>query len=190
MIKDVLTISCFDVDVERLFNLIRNVITYRRDRLNSNIIETIIMIKYNLNNIRFINENEIVFLNDDESFANEVVVDFCDDLSFINENDENDEDDEANQDVEINQNDEEDENENNDREDTAIQIHNVEEIDERQRESFLNHNFINSNSSLNVLIRRLKRSCRRDVLEKNIDVEKHTFNMLFLLFSHKFFSQN
>jgi hypothetical protein len=99
MIKDVLTISCFDVDVERLFNLTRNVITYRRDRLNSDIIETIMMIKYNLNNIRFINENEIVFLNDDESFANEIAVDFCDDLSFINEddeNDENDEDDESN----------------------------------------------------------------------------------------------
>jgi hypothetical protein len=37
---------------------------------------------------------------------------------------------------------------------------------------------------------RLKRSCRRDVSKKNIDVEKHTFNMLFLLFFHKFFSQN
>ncbi len=61
MIKNVLTISCFDVDVERLFNLTRDVIIYRRDRLNSNIIETIMMIKYNLNNIRFINENEIVF---------------------------------------------------------------------------------------------------------------------------------
>jgi hypothetical protein len=60
------------------------------------------MIKYNLNNIRFRNENEIVFFNDDESFVNEIVVDFCDDLSFINENDEDDEDDETDQDVEIN----------------------------------------------------------------------------------------
>jgi hypothetical protein len=153
MIKDVLTILCFDVDVKQLFNLTRNVITCRRDRLNLDIIETIIMIKYNLNNIRFINENEIVFLNDDESFANEIAVDFCDDLSFINENDEDDESDESNQDVEINQDDEEDE--NNDRENTAIQDHNVEEIDERQRESFLNHDFTNSNSSLNALIRRL-----------------------------------
>jgi hypothetical protein len=188
MIKNVLTISCFDVNVERLFNLTRDVITYRRDRLNLNIIETIMMIKYNLNNIRFINEHEIVFLNDDELFANEIVVDFCDDLSFINENDENDENDESNQDVEANQNDEE--NQNNDRENTAIQNHNVEEIDERQREFFLNHDFTNSNSSLNALIRKLKRSCRRDVSEKNINVEKHTFNMLFLLFFHKFFSQN
>jgi hypothetical protein len=158
MIKNVLTISCFDVDVEQLFNLIRNVITYRRDRFNLNIIETIMMIKYNLNNIRFINKNEIVFLNDDESFANEVVVDFCDDLSFINENDENDENDETNQDVEINQDDKENEDENNDRENIAIQDHNVEKIDERQKESFLNHNFINSNFSLNVFIRRFKRS--------------------------------
>ncbi len=142
------------------------------------------------NNIRFINENEIVFLNYDESFANEIVVDFCDDLSFINEDDENDENDEANQNVEINQNDEKNENENNDRENIAIQDHNVEEIDERQKESFLNHNFTNSNSSLNVFIRKLKRNCRRDVLKKNIDVAKHTFNMLFLLFFHKFFSQN
>ncbi len=160
-------------------------ITYRRDRLNSNIIETIMMIKYNLNSIRFINENEIVFLNDDELFANEIAVDFCDDLSFISKNyedDEDDEDDEANQNVEINQNDEK--NENNDREDIAIQNHNVGKIDERQRESFLNHNFINSNSSLNALIRRFKRSCRRDVSKKNIDVEKHTFSMLFLLFFH------
>jgi hypothetical protein len=181
MIKNVFTISCFDVDVKRLFNLTRDVITYCRDRLNSNIIETIMMIKYNLNNIRFINENEIVFLNDDESFVNAIAVDFCDDLSVINENDENDENDETNQDVE--------KNENNDRENIAIQDHNVEKIDERQKESFLNHNFINSNSSLNALICKLKQSCRRDVSEKNIDVEKHTFNILFLLFSHKLFSQ-
>jgi hypothetical protein len=96
MIKNVLRISCFDVDVEQLFNLTRDVIIYRRDRLNLNIIETIMMIKYNLNNIYFINKNEIIFLNDDESFVNEIVVDFCDDLSFINENDENDENDEIN----------------------------------------------------------------------------------------------
>ncbi len=60
MIKNVLMISCFDVDVKQLFNLIQDVITYRRDRLNSNIIKTIMMIKYNLNNIRYIDENEIV----------------------------------------------------------------------------------------------------------------------------------
>ncbi len=140
------------------------------------------MIKYNLNNIRFINENEIVFLNDDESFANEVIVDFCDDLSFINENDENDENDE------INQNNEK--NENNDRENIASQNHNFEKIDEHQREFFLNHVFVNSNSSLNAFVRKFKQNCRRDVSEKNIDVEKQTFNMLFLLFFHKFFSQN
>ncbi len=185
MIKDVLTISCFDVDVERLFNLARDVIIYRRDRLNSDIIETIMMIKYNLNNIRFINESEIVFLNDDESFVNEIVVDFCDDLSFINEDDEDDEDDEND---EINQDNEE--NENNDREDIASQDHNVEKIDEHQRESFLNHAFVDSNSSLNAFVRRFKRNCRRDVSEKNIDVEKHTFSRLFLLFFHRFFSQN
>jgi hypothetical protein len=104
------------------------------------------------------------FLNDDESFANEVVVDFCDDLSFINENDENDENDEINQDNE--------ENENNDCENIASQDHNVEKIDEHQREFFLNHAFVDSNSSLNAFVRKLKRNCRRDVSEKNIDVEK------------------
>jgi hypothetical protein len=182
MTKDVLTISCFDVDVERLFNLARDVITYRRDRLNSDTIEAIMMIKYNLNSIRSIDESEIVFLNDDESFANEVVVDFCDDLSFISEDDEDDEDDEVDQDNE--------EDENNDREDIASQDHNVEKTDEHQRESFLNHAFVDSNSSLNALVRRFKRNCRRDVSEKNIDVEKHTFSRLFLLFSHRFFSQN
>jgi ABC-type Zn2+ transport system substrate-binding protein/surface adhesin len=140
------------------------------------------MIKYNLNNIRFINENEMIFLNDDESFANEIVVDFCDDLSFISENDEDDEDDEVDQNNE--------ENENNDREDIASQDHNVEKIDEHQRESFLNHAFVDSNSSLNAFVRRFKRSCRRDVSKKNIDVEKQTFSMLFLLFFHRFFSQN
>ncbi len=185
MIKDVFTISCFDIDVERLFNLTRDVIIYRRDRLNSDIIETIMMIKYNLNSIRFINESEIVFLNDDESFANEIVVDFCDDLSFINENDENNENDE---DDEVNQNNEE--NENNDRENIANQDHNVEKIDEHQKEFFLNHVFVDSNSFMNAFIRKFKRNCRRDVSEKNIDVEKHTFNKLFLLFSHRFFSQN
>jgi hypothetical protein len=185
MIKDVLTISYFNVDVERLFNLTRDVIIYRRDRLNLNIIETIMMIKYNLNNIRFINESEIVFLNDDKSFANEIVFDFCDDLSFINENDENDEDDEND---EVNQDNEE--NENNDRENIASQDHNVEKTDEHQRKFFLNHAFVDSNSSLNAFVRRFKRNCRRDVSEKNIDVEKHTFNKLFLLFFHRFFSQN
>jgi hypothetical protein len=188
MIKDVLTISCFDVDVERLFNLTRDVITYRRDRLNSDIIETIMMIKYNLNNIRSINESEIVFLNDDESFANEIVVDFCDDLSFINEDDENDEDDKDDEDDEVDQDNEK--NENNDREDIASQDHNVEKTEEHQKESFLNHAFVDSNSSLNAFVRRFKRNCRRDVSKKNINVEKHTFSRLFLLFSHRFFSQN
>jgi hypothetical protein len=54
----------------------------------------------------------------------------------------------------------------------------------------LNHNFVNSNSSSNAFICRLKWNYRRDVSKKNIDVEKHAFNMLFLLFFHKFFSQN
>jgi hypothetical protein len=49
MTKDVLAISCSDVEVERFFNLARNVITYRRERLNSQTIETMMMIKYNLN---------------------------------------------------------------------------------------------------------------------------------------------
>jgi hypothetical protein len=49
MIKDVLAISCFDVEVKRLFNLAKDVITYKKKRLNSQTIEIVMMIKYNLN---------------------------------------------------------------------------------------------------------------------------------------------
>ena len=48
MIKNVLTIFLIDVDIERLFNMIKNVVTYWRNWLNFKIIETIMMIKYNM----------------------------------------------------------------------------------------------------------------------------------------------
>jgi hypothetical protein len=66
MTKDVLAIFCFDVEVERLFNLARDVIIYRRERLNSQTIEIVMMIKYNLNNEE---------LNDSLSSSNESFVD-------------------------------------------------------------------------------------------------------------------
>ncbi len=49
MTKNVLATFCFEMSVEQLFNLARNVITYRKKRLNLMIIETIIILKYNLN---------------------------------------------------------------------------------------------------------------------------------------------
>ena len=48
MIKNVLTISIADVEVEWLFNLAQDVITYWRDWLNEVIIKIIMMIKFNL----------------------------------------------------------------------------------------------------------------------------------------------
>ncbi len=49
MTKDVLAISCSNVEIKRFFNLARNVIIYKKKWLNSQMIETMIMIKYNLN---------------------------------------------------------------------------------------------------------------------------------------------
>ncbi len=66
MTKNVLAISCFDVEVKRLFNLAKNVIIYRRKRLNFQTIETMMMIKYNLNYKK---------LNDSLSSLNESFVD-------------------------------------------------------------------------------------------------------------------
>ncbi len=66
MTKDVLAISCSNVEVERLFNLARNVIIYKKKRLNFQTIETMMMIKYNLNYEE---------LNDSLSSSNEFFVD-------------------------------------------------------------------------------------------------------------------
>ncbi len=82
MAKDVLAVPCSGVDVERLFTLTRDVITYRRDRLNPDTIEIIMMIKYNLNYDRSIGETEMLSSNNDELFANEIVLNTFDDLSF------------------------------------------------------------------------------------------------------------
>ncbi len=69
MTKDVFAIFCSNVEVERLFNLARDVITYKRKRLNFQTIEIVMMIKYNLNNEK---------LNDSLSSSNEF---FADELS-------------------------------------------------------------------------------------------------------------
>jgi hypothetical protein len=49
MTKDVLAILCSNVEVQRLFNLAKDVIIYKKERLNSQTIEIVMMIKYNLN---------------------------------------------------------------------------------------------------------------------------------------------
>jgi hypothetical protein len=65
MTKNVLAIFCSDVEVKRLFNLARNVIIYKRKRLNFQTIEIVMIIKYNLNNEK---------LNDSLSLSNEFFV--------------------------------------------------------------------------------------------------------------------
>jgi hypothetical protein len=69
MTKDVLAILCSDVEVKRLFNLAKDVIIYRKERLNSQTIEIVMMIKYNLNHEKS---------NDSLSSSNEF---FADELS-------------------------------------------------------------------------------------------------------------
>ncbi len=69
MTKDVLAIFCSNVEVKRLFNFARNVIIYKRKRLNFQTIEIVMMIKYNLNHEKS---------NDSLSSSNEF---FADELS-------------------------------------------------------------------------------------------------------------
>ena len=47
LIKDILVILFVKIEVKRLFNIIRNIIVYRRSRLILITIEVIIMIRYN-----------------------------------------------------------------------------------------------------------------------------------------------
>ena len=47
LIKDILAISLIGVGVKRLFNIIHNIIIYRRSRFILITIEVIIMIRYN-----------------------------------------------------------------------------------------------------------------------------------------------
>ena len=46
MAKDILSIPASGVGVERLFNTARDVCHYRRNRLNSNTIEIVMLVKY------------------------------------------------------------------------------------------------------------------------------------------------
>jgi hypothetical protein len=89
MIKNILSILVFDVEVERLFSMTKNVITYRQNRFHENIIENIMIFKKMLN-LKKINKNQHVssivfnFLIDDEMskrLLNESI-------EWINENDE------------------------------------------------------------------------------------------------------
>ncbi len=89
MIKNILSIFVFDVEVKRFFSMTKNVITYRRNSFHENIIENIMIFKKMLN-LKKINKNQHVssivfnFLIDDEmskKLLNKLI-------EWINENDE------------------------------------------------------------------------------------------------------
>jgi len=48
MIKNVLVIFIVNIEIEQLFNITQDIIIYQRDQLNKEIIEIIIMIKFDL----------------------------------------------------------------------------------------------------------------------------------------------
>ena len=105
MIKNVLTIFLTDVDVERLFNMIKNVVIYRRKRLNLKTIETIMMIKYDMQNTAkyvAIEKNTFMIMFSEKIFVDELkfnardsalfkLIDDDDDISEqkVSNNDEN-----------------------------------------------------------------------------------------------------
>ncbi len=91
MIKNILSILVFDVEVERFFFMTKDVITYRRNRFHENIIENIMILKKTLS-LKKINRHQHVhvssivfnFVIDDEiseDLLNEAI-------EWINENDE------------------------------------------------------------------------------------------------------
>jgi hypothetical protein len=71
MIKNILSIFVFDVEVERLFSMTKNIVTYRRNRFHEDIIENIMIFKKMLS-LKKINKDQHVssivfnFLIDDE----------------------------------------------------------------------------------------------------------------------------
>jgi hypothetical protein len=79
MTKNVLAILCSYIEVKRLFNLARNVIIYKRKRLNFQTIEIKIMIKYNLNHKK--SNNSLSSSN--EFFVDELSLNVFRALSFI-----------------------------------------------------------------------------------------------------------
>jgi hypothetical protein len=89
MIKNILSIFVFDVEIKRLFSMTKDVVTYRRNRFHENIIENIMIFKKMLS-LKKINRDQHVssivfnFLIDDEMskrLLNESI-------EWINENDE------------------------------------------------------------------------------------------------------
>ena len=92
MTKNILTILCVEVEIERLFNMIKNVIIYRRDRFNSNIIEIVMLIKFvAFKNSSYEIENTFVYREFEELCANEFFVKTTKKTNFawINDDDEN-----------------------------------------------------------------------------------------------------
>ena len=92
MTKNVLTISCAEIEVKRLFNMTKNYIIYRRNRLNSKIIEAIMLIKFAaLKNSLNENENEFLYDNVDEFYADELSKNATKNLFFVWIDDDDDE---------------------------------------------------------------------------------------------------
>ena len=92
MAKNILTISYVEIEIKRLFNMTKNVITYRCDWFNSNIIEIVMLIKFAaLKNSSHENENISFHHENDESYANKLFVKTTKKSNFawINNDDEN-----------------------------------------------------------------------------------------------------
>ena len=89
MIKNILTIFCANVEIERLFNIIKNIINYRRKRLKFHIIEIIMMIKFVAMNKQRYSSYDIDFDFTNEIFANELTTNTQNFLSFVMIDDDN-----------------------------------------------------------------------------------------------------
>jgi hypothetical protein len=62
MIKNILSIFVFDVEVKRFFFMTKNVITYRRNHFHENIIENIMILKKTLS-LKKINRDQHVHVS-------------------------------------------------------------------------------------------------------------------------------
>ena len=89
MIKNILTIFCTNVKIKQLFNIIKNVINYRRKRLNFYIIKVIMMIKFVAMNQQRYSSHDIDFDSTDEIFTNELTTNAQIFLSFVMINNDN-----------------------------------------------------------------------------------------------------
>jgi hypothetical protein len=75
MTKDVLTISMSNVDVERLFFIVRDVITYRKNRFHEATIENIMLLKKNCYHMNTFAETDEEFINETKQAMNDELLD-------------------------------------------------------------------------------------------------------------------